>query len=355
MNILLLGEFSALHKNLADGLCVLGHQVLTASDGNSWRKIKSNIIFESKLPGRWGTYEKEIVSPLKYRDKLVGHDVIQLINPHIFSKIMGFNKKYIRHLINNNEKSFLLACGDDALFWENHTQMRYSPLNDYKKYDLQLQEYPLEQANAYKWNVELANKVNGIIPVMIEYTYGYNNFKNRKNTLPIPINVDDIEYIENIPGKKLVIFHGLNREGFKGTHHVRKAFSRLQRKYPNDLEFVLDGGLPLNQYLDIMKRTNVVIDQTSSYSCGVNAIYALAQGKVVLGGAEPESLQELGIEKSPVINILPDPLDIEKKILYLLDNRNMITEMGYQSRLFAEKNHNYINIASDYVDIWKNS
>ena len=39
-----------------------------------------------------------------------------------------------------------------------------------------------------------------------------------------------------------------------------------------------------------MKKANIVIDQTSCYSTGVNALIAMAQGKVVLGGAEPDPI-----------------------------------------------------------------
>ena len=77
------------------------------------------------------------------------------------------------------------------------------------------------------------------------------------------------------------------------------------KKYPHDLELIIKGRMPLRDYL-IMAKANIVIDQTSTYSLGVNGVYALAMGKVVLGGAEPESLKRLGVEESPVINVEPN-------------------------------------------------
>lgn len=38
MRILLLGEFSAFHKNLKEGLVALGHEVVLASHGDGWKK-----------------------------------------------------------------------------------------------------------------------------------------------------------------------------------------------------------------------------------------------------------------------------------------------------------------------------
>lgn len=90
--------------------------------------------------------------------------------------------------------------------------------------------------------------------------------------------------------------------------------------------------MPLDKYLDVMRKTNIVIDQTNSYSLGVNGIYALAMGKVVLGGAEPESLKSLGVENSPVINIKPNAKSIVDEIEKLIDKKDSIETIGNESR-----------------------
>ena len=45
MKILLLGDYSAVHKNLKEGLCSLGHEVDFASNGDGWKKIPRDIAF----------------------------------------------------------------------------------------------------------------------------------------------------------------------------------------------------------------------------------------------------------------------------------------------------------------------
>lgn len=355
MNILLLGEFSSLHKNLSEGLVKLGHDVLTVSSGDGWKKINSDIVFDSPLPGRLGGLHRHVVSPLVNRKKLVGFDIVQFICPFVFLNFMGFNNKFVRHIIKNNERSFLSAPGGDAFYWQNQAGLRYSPLDDHKRYDLKIKKHFLESEKALEWNTELARNVNGIIPIMHEYSRVYQDFPNLKKSIPIPVNTDKIVFKENKYKNKLVVLHGLSREGFKGTRHVREAFARLEKKYPNDLELILAGNLPLAEYLKLMERANVIVDQTYSYSCGVNAVFALAQGKIVLGGAEPESLQEFGLSSSPVINILPDAVDIERKIENLLDNKNRLEELGNRSRLFSEEVHHYVKVAESYVNVWENS
>ena len=106
----------------------------------------------------------------------------------------------------------------------------------------------------------VGKKSNGVIPIMYEYEVSYSDVENRLNTIPIPINIEKIKYQDNIVKEKVVIFHGLSRYGFKGTRHVEEAFDYLRQKYPNDLELVIKGNLPLNEYLDLMSRTNIVID-----------------------------------------------------------------------------------------------
>jgi hypothetical protein len=68
---------------------------------------------------------------------------------------------------------------------------------------------------------------------MYEYAVAYRNrnISNVRRTIGIPINVDEIIYNENkIKNGKLVVFHGLNRYGTKGTMHVEKAFEYLRKK-----------------------------------------------------------------------------------------------------------------------------
>ena len=78
-------------------------------------------------------------------------------------------------------------------------------------------------------------------------------------------------------------------------------------------------------------------------------------GKVVLGGAEPESLKRLGVKESPVINVEPKASQIVMKIEEILKNKDSIENIGKKSRLFAEKNHNYLKIAERFLVTWKDS
>lgn len=352
MNILLLGEYSSLYKNLQEGLIELGHDAVIASYGDSWKNVPRDIDLGGGRTDIISRIGRKII-PILNIDKLRGFDIVQYINPLYFYYPLLPNKLISNLIIEGNDKFFISAAGDDAYYWQKGRKtLRYGPFDDFLKYDIKKSDYFMNQKRCFEFNKWLVNRSNGIIPIMHEYEASYNGNANLKKTIPIPLNTDKIKYKENKLGDKIIIFHGLNRYGFKGTKYVEDAFQILSKKYPNDLELIIDGGLPLDEYLQLMGKVNVVIDQTSSYSLGVNGIYAMALGKVVLGGAEPESLASLGVVESPVINILPSAKDIVEKIEALLQDKKNISDIGYMSRKFAEKNHNYIDIAKKYLSVW---
>jgi hypothetical protein len=101
-----------------------------------------------------------------------------------------------------------------------------------------------------------------------------------------------------------------------------------------------------------MQQTNVVIDQMYSHSLGVNGVYARAMGKIVMGGAEPESLKSLGVESSPVINLESNAQSIVHQVESLLERKNEIQKMGYESRQFAENVHGHTKVAQQYIETW---
>lgn len=110
--------------------------------------------------------------------------------------------------------------------------------------------------------------------------------------------------------------------------------------------------MPLDKCNKLLKKVNVVIDQVYSCSNGVNAIYNLALGKVVLGGGEYVALKEFNIESSPLVPIQASVDSIEKELENIIKNKLKITEHGRRSREYAESIHDYKKIAQKYLDVW---
>ena len=351
MKILLLGDYSSLHENLKEGLQELGFDVTTASYGDAWKKIGSDINFSSRYSGLLGRCIR-FIKPWLLLPKLVNYDVVQLISPVIFPPIWFYNSTMLKIIVKRSKKSFLLVAGDDCKYYEVLDTFRYSPTASWKKYDNNGKPAVWESRRICRWNETLLEKVEGVIPIMYEYALGYKSHKKLKNTIAIPINVSKVKYQENIIREKIVIFHGIIRPGFKGTYIINEALEIIKNKYPNDVEVVVKGKIPLKDYLKLIERVNIVIDQAYSYSYALNALYSMALGKVVLSGCEPECMEELKLETCPIVNIKPEVDDIVTKLSKLIDNKENIPQLGLESRKFVEQYHDYRKIAQEYLDTW---
>lgn len=361
MKIALIGEYSGFHNNLKDGLLALGHEAVIASRGDGYKSFDSDIFLSSTYQNKFLNYVDVFRKHLSLPGKLADFDIIQLINPCFVSYANLLpNKIIFDKLINQNKNIFLVGAGEDPVilqYWrnpENRKKLKYSWAEGQKE-DIAgtVYEKNLLSRNFLLWNEEVVERIKGYIPIMFEYDQPYKKYNIRKEAIPIAINTDKIDYRENKVNNKLVVFHGLNREGVKGTKYVRQAFESLRNKYPNDLELVIDGKMPYNEYLSLLQRANVVVDQVLSYSLSMNSLISMAQGKVVLGGNEKESFDLMNYEFNPAINIIPDSSFIAAEIEKLLDNRNEIENIGFKSRQFVEKYHNHIDIAKKYIEFWK--
>lgn len=351
-----MGDFSGLQNNLKDGLLELGHEAMLASRSDGFKKIPSDYSLESRFSGLLGHIDSAYYKPFSITKFVSKADIVQLINPFYFNRRFFPHKFFFNYIRSLSKKFFFLAAGDDAYYWQiGRERLRYGPFDDILKYDLNSIQHEYESRDALLFNKHVLEKSNGVIPIMYDYELGYKNSHKRLGTIPLPVNTSKIKYHDNKANKKLSIFHGLNRYGFKGTKYVEEAFLYLKNKYPNDLELIIDGKMSIDKYLELMNKANVVIDQTSSHSLGMNALYAMAMGKVVLGGAEIESFSSLGISTSPVINILPNSESIISAVELLLSQKNNIGKLGYESRAYVENNHNYIKIAQKYLNTWSSN
>ena len=351
MKILLIGEYSGLYNNLRDGLRALGNEVVLASTGDGFKAFPSDISFgNGSLRGKMIL----LYTLLTKRKLFKGYDAVFLVNAKFINNLF-ITKWFYNFILRNNKSIFLSAAGDDSIYFEYWLKNPYEEFNlyfqDLKKYDGYVHSKKWGNARTIIWNKKLIKLVNGVIPIMYEYHLPYINFSNCYSSIPIPINVDKIPYSKNnIENNKIVIFHGLNRIGAKGTIYIQKAFSILKDKYPDDLELIIDGHMSFERYQEIIKRVNIVVDQTHSHSLAVNALVSMAMSKVVLGGATPLAFEEMKYQFNPAINISSTTESIISAVEFLIQNKMMIPEIGYQSRLFVEKHHHYISVARSYVD-----
>lgn len=375
MRILIIGEFSSFSKNLSTGFRALGHECFVFSWGDGFKKIDEDGAHYSvcykieevrhffsykRLINRYNYYCSSIklrkfVNSLKSKEKW---DVVLVINPVFLKRNpfdIFFSQRMIFSLVGSKENIFLSACGGDVPFYDYWSVKKWKnwELINYKKKDA-LSDKSIRHFK------RCASFINKVIPVAYDYAEAWRKSKYAKSfrvypTIPLPVDPSGFNVINEINGR-IVVFHGITRPEEKGTSYIIKAMDRLHEKYPEKVECVAKGGLPLKEYLSLMDRANIVIDQTFSVGGGMNALYALSKGKVLLGGNEPENANEYGTDSDsiPIINILPDSDQIFNQLERLILNPKEIMRLSLLGRTYVEMVHDSRKIASMYIDIFQN-
>lgn len=355
MKILLFGEFSGYFNCLKKGFQALGHEVFLASDGDGVKNFPSDF--------RWDV-NPQIPQPLRmffvllkvyfHRHLFRGYDVVLFISPKLFGKRPILNKPIYNYLLKNNNLTYLVGAGlynTSFKFWYEKKDSKYY---GYTSAYIKECKNQREVSNYYnqagiEWEKNLLSRITGIIPIWYEYAEPYRGYSNLKKTIRTPIDLDKFSYKANVVRDgKVVFFHGLSRP-CKGGEFILAAFDRLRDKHKDDAVFIAAGGLPFDEYMEIIDRTNVIVDDANSYSFCMNAFFSMLKGKVVMGGAEPEGNLELGYEDVPVINITPNVDQICQAIENLIENKSEIESLGLKSRKFVEKYHDTVEVAKTFI------
>lgn len=357
MNILLLGNYSGLGSTLKEGLIELGENPILAANGDGWKKIPGAdlSLYNNSYRNIFDRFIHFGIQP-RFDSRFHGYDVVQCPGSDIFLWYAG--EKPFKKIFADNDKVFFNSAGTDYFLycaWKN------------KKYKYNYYMYDNNPETCWWSNGKslaskmmnsrckyVMHKADGIIPVVpYEYELPYKDFPNLRKPIFLPVNTDKIKYKPNVVHDgKVVIFHGINRVKDKGSDYIKEAMNIIQKRYPDDVECIVAERMPYNDYLNAISKANIIIDQCKSFGYGINACISLAQGKIVLSGAEKLVVQNMKGD-CPVINIRPDVNQIVYELEELIKKKNDFEELGFNSRKYVEENHNYIKIAQQYLDEWK--
>lgn len=350
----MIGEYSGYFNCLKDGLKKLGHTVFLASPGDGYKNYPSDFRWDSHL--HLGKFQKyyNYFNVILHLYKMRGYDVVLFISPSLFGRFSATNKPIYNYLIKHNKLSYLVGAGLYSYsnkYWYDRKNSKY-----YGFVSCDIEACKTEKGKSYyfsekgiEWENYIVKKLTGIIPIWYEYAEPYRDFPNLKKTIRTPIDIEKFDYTPNVvKNGKVVFFHGLSRP-CKGGKYILAAFDRLREKHKDDAEFIAAGGLPFDEYMKIIDRTNVVVDDANSYSFCMNAFFSMLKGKIVMGGAEPEGNKELEYEDVPVVNITADVDQICNAIEDIIARKNEIEAWGRRSREFVEKYHNSVDIAKLFI------
>ena len=363
MRILLLGEYSNVHWTLACALRKLGHEVCVISNGDEWKGYPADISLIRK-PGRWGaiTYLYKV---LRLLPKLKGYDVVQLINPvHFIDLKAERGVRIYDYLRRHNKRIFLGAFGYDYYLVYDSVVRRTLRYCDWYTPTREV-HHEWNTANEHDWlhtykkdaSIHVAETCDGIISGLYEYDVAYRScFPDKTTFIPLPIEAPAqavaAPYVE---GHKVRFFIGINRSrtALKGTDILLSALERIVAAYPSRAEMVRAESLPFARYSELMRSCHVLLDQIYSYTPAMNALQAMSQGLIVVGGGEEESYALLGEhELRPIINVQPDEEDIYHQLEQLILHPERIAQLKRDSVEYTRRHHDSIKVAEQYITAW---
>ncbi len=371
MRIIIIGEFSSFSKNLSMGFRALGHECFVFSWGDGFKNIEQDkgksYSVHAQYDGsgffsyisfiKHSFFEKmKLKAIVRKMSKEQRYDVALIINAGFISerhKIWSpfFTKKMVLSLVKNPNCIFLSACGSDVPYydyWKDKNWKNASMIDFFSQYG---------EKKKIRHHYYVTSFANKIIPVMYGYAEAWRKSQYSQHckvlkTIPLPVNTEDF-VPKNVIKDKIVVFHGITRPIVKGTPFIKKALEELNEKYPELVECRAEGGMPLKDYLNLIDSTNIQIDQACCEYVGMNGLYGMAMGKVVLGGNEQENKNEFNQQECPIINIEPNHHQIYKALENLILNKALIRKLSDESRRYVEKVHDSSVVAQQYLDVFQ--
>lgn len=376
MKILLLGEYSNVHWTLAKGLKALGHDVTVVSNGDFWKDYPRDISLVRR-PGKLGglAYMARLYSLLP---RLRGYDVVQLINPMFLEIKAERIMPVYRYLRRHNRHVVLGAFGMDY-YWVStccdKKPLRYSDFN--------IGDRLRENADALKeradWlgtakqhlNIYIACDCDAIVTGLYEYQVCYQpQFPDKTTFIPYPIAIESIDSCteKNSTEKTIVapsgaergtvplrLFIGINksRSEYKGTDIMLAAAKEVSQRLPGQIDLQIAESVPFATYRRMMTGSDAILDQLYSYTPSMNALEAMSQGIVCIGGGEPENYEILGEQTlRPIVNVEPDKESVCKQLEWLVAHRELIPQLKQQSIDYVAKHHDHLKVARTYEQLY---
>jgi hypothetical protein len=349
MKVLLLGEFSGVHVNLAAGLKEMGVEAVVMSQGDGPKEFRHDI----RIPD--GKFER-VRSYFDLIRNIDQYDLVQSISDGALSSRPSLTGIVMR-AISKKVPYYYMAAGDDYQYWTVGRERLEIPLFD----ELEKAGKSAKTSLADK----LRNKVflhysTGIIGFN-EYYEAYRDHPKCKGIVTLPLEIDRNNVGPDWQAQKLRMFHGVQRgrEADKGSFYILEAMKRLKKKYPRDVETVYTTSLPIREYQKAKGPCHILVDQTNGISYGMNALLGLAEGRVVCAGTQDKSyydrwLSLLGIETyPPVIPLKPDTDFIFDQLERAIRDRSALERMSREGIEFVKRHHDCRIVARQFLNIWE--
>ncbi len=344
--MLIYGEYSGYGKSLAAGFRELGHEAAVFSpNGDGWKNIESDFGLSS------GNKFKKLKELLRLIPVFLKFDIVYIMNPTFFNiKLLGpvvlllFKLKKI--------KLYLLCCGDDVEY------IRAGEVGVVEKFTFSGVDYP--KSKYFKTledrviNYLCALSADKIIPTMYDYEVAWKNSRfvhKVQDVIPLACYINSVPKIKKTDITSIKIMHGINRRDIKGTEIILLALNKIKKEFDNVIVFTPEK-LSQIEYLKLFSEIDISIDQCKCHSYGMNAIYAMFSGHIVLAPADKNHCKSFKIKDTPIVSISSDQDEIYEKIKkILLSSAEDIDNLKEKTQKYALQQHQCSIVCSKLLQL----
>lgn len=363
MKILLIGDYSNLHSQLATTLRSQGHSAVLLSEGSGFQNTRRDIDVRRRLPWKFGGIDLLWRCNSLFRNKLRGFDVVALQHPNFLRLRPKHLAKLLEILRGENNKLFLSAAGMDVNYI--HACLDQTSSIRYNEFRIGNQNGPCAPRVSQwltpemeQYNDLFYSKINGAVSALYEYHQAL------KQILPpdkifyggIPIDTMSLEQWpmpDSNNGVRLFLGRHSHRKAEKGTDIIEAASREVCRRHPGKVHLQIVEDRPYAEYISMMRDCHIVMDQLYSYTPATNALIAMSRGRIVLSGAEPEYYNFIDeSQNQPIVNIGPSYQTVVEALEKLISKRNDLEQIGAASRAFVIKHNNADTVAARYLHAW---
>lgn len=367
LRILLLGDASNYHSTLAAGLRRAGHDVTVASDGTRWMDTRRDVDL-SRRPGKAGGLTLWLRMRFLMAHELTGYDIVSASGTHFATLRPQRLRSIFDYIRRNNRHVFLTALGTDT-FYIDECLDPSSPLR-YSEWRVGDSGTPFSESHAdtaRAWQAPplrdycryIADNVDGVVTALYEY-----DLAMRRAVPPgkiayggIPVDTASVTYTPaGCPPKvRMLLGYHSGRMLEKGAERLLAAARQVAADYPDRCELDVVCDRPLTEFEHSLRRAHVVIDQLYSYTPATTALMAMAMGKTVVSGGEPQYYDFIGEPRlRPVVNVRPTDSDREiyETLLDTVLRPGELERRGAEGRQLVERHNSADVVARRFLDFW---
>lgn len=368
MKILLMGDASHYHATLAKGLRDKGHDVTLASAGSGWMNTPRDIDLTRPFRGKAGGAFLYARLGSLLRSRLKGYDIVQFAGPLFLSLLPRRNASVFRRLKRDNGALVLCDLATDTPYidfckrtdtplryneWRvNHEPTEYA-LKDGLETDRIWHTAPLRELCE-----EVYSGVDAIATALYEYHLSARTFIPEKRTVycGIPVDTDSLpdRSAENEGIINIFLGRHADRIAEKGTDILERCAREAVARSEGKAKLAIVENRPYQEYIRLLSKADIALDQTYSYSPATNALLSMSMGIPTVSGGEEEYYKFIGEEFCrPIINIDPRrPDSLVDTLLRLIGNPSMLSEIGEASREFAARHNSVEAVAARFEALY---